>query len=80
MPDTAKPVIVITGASGRIGSTLIQALSEHYTLVGLGRSPAEGVDLNLEIDLGELASVEAAAAKVREQYGAHCATTRSMSG
>lgn len=32
---TEKPVVLITGASGFIGSAVIKRLSDNYTLVGL---------------------------------------------
>jgi nucleoside-diphosphate-sugar epimerase len=49
-----KEVVLVTGASGFIGSALLDALADKYTLVGLDRagshappSPANAIDLDL---------------------------------
>lgn len=70
-------VVLITGASGFIGSAVIKRLAERYTLVGLDRAggpeppaPAHSV----EVDLGSDDSVGEALAKVRSQFGSRIAS------
>lgn len=71
------PVVLITGASGFIGSAIIKRLSGHYILVGLDRAgppdppaPAEAVD----VDLASEKSVAAALNEVRGRFGRRIAS------
>ncbi|MDP3674702.1 MAG: NAD-dependent epimerase/dehydratase family protein [Novosphingobium sp.] len=70
--ETAREVVLITGASGFIAAALIAKLGERYTVVGLDRAgppdpppPAVAFDF----DLGSDESVSAALEEVRAGYG-----------
>jgi len=64
-----KPLVVITGAAGDIGSSLMRALSDQYTPVGLDlKDKADGESI-LAVDLTSDQSVHDALAQVREQRG-----------
>ena len=69
---TGGGIVLITGASGFIGSALIAKLAEHYSLVGLDRAgppdpaaPAAVVDF----DLGTDEAVASALDEVRRRFG-----------
>ena len=71
-PAGSKPVVLITGASGFIGSAIIKRLADGYTLVGLDRAgppdpapPAQAVDFDLSSD----EAVKAALQEVRQRFG-----------
>jgi nucleoside-diphosphate-sugar epimerase/uncharacterized membrane protein len=70
--NDAKPVVLITGASGFIGRGIIEGFADRYTLVGFDRAgppdpppPAEAVDF----DVSSQASVKAALDEVRKRFG-----------
>lgn len=72
MQEDAKAVVLLTGASGFIGSALVKRLAERYTVVGLDRAgppeppePAHAVDF----DLGSDEAVQAALDEVRSRFG-----------
>jgi nucleoside-diphosphate-sugar epimerase/uncharacterized membrane protein len=65
-------IVLITGASGFIGSALIARLAKHYTVVGLDRpgppdpaEPAAVVDFDLSTDEAVTSALE----EVRRRYG-----------
>ncbi len=64
-----KPIILMTGAGGGIGSALSRALSDSYRIVGLERDMPEGATDFIECDLADDASVELAFRKLREMVG-----------
>lgn len=64
-----KPIVVITGASGAIGTALSKALSSDYTVVGLDRSESKTADDTIIFDLTSDESVENAFKTFRERYG-----------
>lgn len=73
-----EDVVLITGASGFIGSAIIRRLAEEYTLVGLDRAgppdppaPAHAVDFDLSSDEAVTAGLET----VRERFGNRIAST-----
>lgn len=75
--ERAGSVVLVTGASGFIGSAVIERLGESYTVVGLDRAgppeppfPAVAIDF----DLGSDEAVRAALHQVRERFGNHIAS------
>ncbi|WP_281982804.1 vitamin K epoxide reductase family protein [Thalassorhabdomicrobium marinisediminis] len=68
--DPQKPVVLITGASGNLGSALTQRLAETYRVIGLDREEGEDV---FAFDITEEETVHRALEKVRAQHGDHLA-------
>jgi nucleoside-diphosphate-sugar epimerase/uncharacterized membrane protein len=60
----SKPLIVITGAAGEIGSALTRALKRRYFVAGLDLKPAEGADASHSFDLSSAESVQLALEKL----------------
>ncbi len=70
----ARPIVVITGATGNLGGSLVAALRQDFRIVGLDRS-AEGADFPVfEADFTSDASVALALRKFREQFGTRIAS------
>lgn len=69
MDKQKKPLIVITGASGNIGSALCSALNKSYEIVGLDVRPCKMADTYFACDLTTEDSVKLAFYKIRQQYG-----------
>lgn len=72
--DTApnKPVVLVTGAAGLIGSKIVQRLKSDYTVVGLDlKRPKEShADVHwYELDLTEQDSVDSVIARIRDEHG-----------
>lgn len=74
--SSSKPVILITGVCGRIGSALVKRLKESYILVGfdLGTCSPQGLDRLFSVDLASDDSVARAFKDLRHQYGSHIAS------
>lgn len=75
--EANKPRILITGASGRIGTALSKVFQKEYHVIGLDRSgpgdekrPADRV---LECDLTNPESIQLAMNKIIEAHGEHLA-------
>lgn len=62
-----KPVVLITGSEGRIGSAIRAALADAYTVVGFERE-CKGADC-IDADITSDAALASALAQVRERYG-----------
>jgi nucleoside-diphosphate-sugar epimerase len=73
MDTQAKPIVVITGAAGAIGSAIARALEPDYTVVGFDLEGGEAPVDCIAIDLTSGDSVELAFRKFRERYGARIA-------
>ena len=71
MPNApTKPVVLVTGAAGAIGSALRERLDERYTVVGLDRSVPDGDDGHwIEADLADDDSVATAFEQIAERFG-----------
>jgi nucleoside-diphosphate-sugar epimerase len=65
---TGKPLVLITGAAGNIGSALMQALGDEYRIVGLDRDD-DGKDGILEIDITSPQSMQLALEKIGQEHG-----------
>jgi nucleoside-diphosphate-sugar epimerase len=73
----AEGIVLVTGATGFIGSAVIARLAKSYRVIALDRAgppepimPAEAVDFDLSTDEG----VAAALKTVRERYGERIAS------
>lgn len=64
-----KPVVLVTGAAGAIGTAVTKALEENYRVVGLDLvcGPVDGPCY--EFDIGDMDAVEETLAKVRKRIG-----------
>ena len=76
-PQAATGVVLLTGASGFIGSALIRILGQNYTVVALDRPgppapPPPAVEVGF--DLGSDEGVEQALNEVRERFGTRIAS------
>ncbi len=65
---TTRPVVLITGAGGRIGSAITAALGGDYTIVGLERR-CDGDPNCIPVDLTNQAQLEQALDEVRRRFG-----------
>ena len=72
-----RDVVLVTGASGFIGSAVIRKLAGKYSIVGLDRpGPTDPPDpaVAVDFDLGSDESVRAALEAVRERFGSRIAS------
>ncbi len=69
-----KPLVLITGAAGDIGSALAEALKDDYALVGLDRPGKKAAIPLIEVDLTLSSSVADAFQQLRQRYGARIAS------
>src|SRR5680860_256537 len=70
-------VVVVTGSSGLIGSRVVRALAERFTVVGFDRAGDPLPPLEAEcvcVDLASDASVEMGLARVAYAYGERLAS------
>jgi nucleoside-diphosphate-sugar epimerase/uncharacterized membrane protein len=70
----ARPIVLITGAGGAIGSALAVALEPDYAVVGLDLKGSEAPIDCIAIDLTSDDSVELAMRKFRARYGTRIAS------
>jgi len=70
VPDEsdAKPLVLITGATGNIGASLMKALAADYRVVGLDRG-AEGGGKVVELDVTSAQSVRQALERIGGKHG-----------
>lgn len=71
--EIKKPVVLLTGAAGNIGQTLIKALRNRYWVVGVDRRPAETADASYEFDLTSAESVDKTIRRIGEEQGTRIA-------
>lgn len=71
LSNASRPVILITGCAGLIGSRLAADLSRDFQIVGLDVKPPDEPDAMawIECDLTQAASVAAALDTVAQQFG-----------
>jgi nucleoside-diphosphate-sugar epimerase/uncharacterized membrane protein len=67
--DTALPLVLITGAAGDLGSSISDALSPSYRVVGLDRKGAKASIPLIDVDLADDASVHEALTRLRDEHG-----------
>ena len=73
-PDSAKPVVLVTGAAGNIGRSLVAALTDSYTVVSIDRPGAKADCPSVEADLTDEKSVAAAVEQVGRRFGKRIAS------
>lgn len=71
---TGKPIVLITGAAGNIGTSLAEALAGEYRVVGLDRPGSKAEFPLIEADLSKDDSVEAGLAEFRKRFGGEIAS------
>ena len=74
MAGETKPLVLITGAAGEIGSALAEALAHDYTLVGLDRAGKSASVPIIPVDLTSDESIARAFAEFRKQHGERIAS------
>ena len=67
--DESKPIVLITGAAGNIGTSLAGLLGSSYDIVGLDRPGSSAEFPLIEADLGDGESVEKAIAGFQRKFG-----------
>jgi nucleoside-diphosphate-sugar epimerase len=75
--ETQRPVVLVTGSSGYIGSAVIKRFAGHFDLVGLDRETSPHPPIEAEcvcVDLTSDESVATALARVRVAHGARIAS------
>jgi nucleoside-diphosphate-sugar epimerase len=78
--STAKPVVLMTGASGFLGRALSAALAADYLVVGLDRKAADPERAAVSCDLTSDESVEEAMRQVKSRYGPRIASVVHLAG
>ncbi|WP_150301425.1 NAD-dependent epimerase/dehydratase family protein [Pseudomonas profundi] len=68
-----KPLVVITGGSGNIGTALVRALKRRYRIVSLDRRVSETADFSYEFDLTSIDSVKQALRNMAAEQGSDIA-------
>ena len=71
-----RPLVLVTGSSGLIGSAIVEKLRDDYTVVGFDvQAPVTSQPTDfVEIDLSDQDAVEEALATVRARHGDHVAS------
>ncbi len=72
-----KPVVIVTGSSGYIGSAVVKKLALHYRVIGFDRGSAPHPPAEAEcicVDVTDQSSIDAAFARVRTAYGIRIAS------
>ena len=77
----AKPVVLMTGATGFLGGAIGKALAADYTVVGLDRRPVDMAHAEcVGCDLTSDQSIDEAIRQVKSRYGARIASVVHLAG
>ncbi len=68
-PSSDRPLVLITGAAGAIGSDLARQLADDFTVVGLDREGSDAPCQSIPFDLTDRDSVFEALATLRKEHG-----------
>ncbi len=68
-----RPIVLITGVGGRLGTAISRALGDDYRVVGLERRCGQTPDC-LEVDITSDQAMKRAFATLRERYGSRIAS------
>ena len=74
MVDDDRPVVVITGAAGRVGGVLSRALADEYRVVGMDQAGKQADVPLIAVDLTADVSIDQALRELRDGHGAHLAS------
>jgi nucleoside-diphosphate-sugar epimerase len=77
LEDTHKPILLITGSAGLIGSRLVEEFASDYQVIGLDVKPPEvkvGQAEFVDCDLTKDESVTQALSTIRDKFGDHIAS------
>ncbi len=69
---TERPVVIVTGSSGYVGSAVVKRLAADYRVVGFDRHTPPHPPAEAEcvcFDITDASSIEAAFSRVRIAYG-----------
>ena len=66
-----KPIVVITGANGRLGKSIIKRFADNFTIISLDNEKPEEVDLEnyFQMDITDDKTVENCLDKIKEKFG-----------
>ncbi|MBU1395404.1 MAG: NAD-dependent epimerase/dehydratase family protein [Gammaproteobacteria bacterium] len=80
-PAPAKPVVLMTGATGFLGGAIGQALAADYTVVGLDRTPKDLAHAEcVRCDFTSDESVDEALREVTSRFGTRIASVVHLAG
>ncbi|MEX1057299.1 MAG: NAD(P)-dependent oxidoreductase, partial [Natronospirillum sp.] len=65
----AKPIVLITGAAGGIGTALTRALRPAYEVIAVDQRRTDAADASYEFDLTSADSVNSALKEIADQHG-----------
>jgi len=70
LKSSEKDIVIVTGGSGFIGSSVIKRLSEKYTLISLDKGEgSKDIPESYNMDIGSKESIESALTQIRNKYG-----------
>ncbi|XKH60433.1 NAD-dependent epimerase/dehydratase family protein [Halomonas sediminis] len=64
-----RPIVIITGAAGGIGTALTHSLKRDYWIIGLDMKEAKDADESHEFDLTSVDSIKEAMDKIADRHG-----------
>ena len=72
--DSTRPIVLVTGAAGNVGSAVADALGSDYEVIGLDRAGTTGDVPIIEVDISSEVSLERALEVFRSRYGSRIAS------